>query len=172
MNKKMVCIIICIILVIVIIFLVKNSMYKENLTSVTIENNTNEENIIEDDEQSQNLTEENIVETQNIIENVSNNVDNSTTVSTIQNAVVQDNLISSPEKNAYESEKDLGSTNKKQEAINMVKEYWGEDDSVTFSCDSVTSNGEYIIAVVSKNSASVSGYFRVNLEKKTVEVDY
>ena len=39
-------------------------------------------------------------------------------------------------------------------------------------CDQVTSNGEYIIAVVSLETASVRNYFRVNLNNKTVEVKY
>ena len=138
-----------------------------NISNEVLAENIIEENVLNEEE---NIIDENTTIVENVINNVA--IEESNTVQTIQNAIVQDNLISSPEKNAYESEKDLGSTSKKQEAINMVKEYWGEDNTVTFSCDSVTSNGEYIIAVVSKNTASVSGYFRVNLEKKTVEVDY
>ena len=63
-------------------------------------------------------------------------------------------------------------TNKKQEAIDKVKEVWGEDNTVTYRCDSVTNDGEYIIAVVSTETMTVKNYFRVNLEKNTVEVDY
>ena len=71
----------------------------------------------------------------------------------------------------YEQDNDVGSTDKKQEAINLVKQKWGEDNSVTFRCDTVTNSGEYIIVAVSKNSASVKNYFRVNLEEQTVIVD-
>ena len=166
MNKKIVYISICIILILVIIFLMKNNG-GNNISNEVLAENIIEENVLNEEE---NIIDENTTIVENVINNVA--IEENNTVQTIQNAIVQDNLISSPEKNAYESEKDLGSTSKKQEAINMVKEYWGEDNTVTFSCDSVTSNGEYIIAVVSKNTASVSGYFRVNLEKKTVEVDY
>lgn len=166
MNKKIVYIIICIILILVILFLMKNNG-GNNISNEVLTENIIEENVLNEEE---NIIDENTTIVENVINNVA--IEENNTVQTIQNAIVQDNLISSPEKNAYESEKDLGSTSKKQEAINMVKEYWGEDNTVTFSCDSVTSNGEYIIAVVSKNTASVSGYFRVNLEKKTVEVDY
>ncbi len=166
MNKKIVYISICIILILVIIFLMKNNG-GNNISNEVLTENIIEENVLNEEE---NIIDENTTIVENVINNVA--IEENNTVQTIQNAIVQDNLISSPEKNAYESEKDLGSTSKKQEAINMVKEYWGEDNTVTFSCDSVTSNGEYIIAVVSKNTASVSGYFRVNLEKKTVEVDY
>jgi len=166
MGKKIFYVIICIILILVIIYLLKDTTNNNsNTANEVVEENIVEENTI--DESEENIVSENTSSEENVLNTTVNNETNS-----VQNAIVQDNLISSPEKNAYESEKDLGSTNKKQEAINLVKEYWGEDNTVTFSCDSVTSNGEYIIAVTSKNSASVSGYFRVNLEKKTVEVDY
>ena len=72
----------------------------------------------------------------------------------------------------YESNTDAGTTNKKQEAINLVKAQWGADDTVTFTCDSITSDGIYIIAVTSKERAVVLNYFRVNLATKTVTVDY
>ncbi len=73
---------------------------------------------------------------------------------------------------AYEDDSDNGSTEKKEQAIALVKEKWGEDDTVSFRCDSVNEQGEYIIAVISKASAIVKNYFKVNLESKTVEVDY
>ena len=48
----------------------------------------------------------------------------------------------------------------------------GEDNTVAFRCDSVTGNGEYIIAVISKKTASVKNYFRVNLAHQTVILEY
>ncbi len=72
----------------------------------------------------------------------------------------------------YESNSNAGTTDKKQDAIALVKEKWGEDSTVTFRCDSVSNNGEYIIAVVSKETATVKNYFKVNLVTKNVEVDY
>ena len=57
----------------------------------------------------------------------------------------------------YEENSSVGTTDKKQEAIALVKQKWGEDDTVTFRCDSVSNNGEYIIAVVSKETAP-TGY--------------
>lgn len=72
----------------------------------------------------------------------------------------------------YEAQSEVGTTSKKEEAVNLVKAQWGEDDTVTFSCDSVTQDGIYIIAVTSKERAVVLNYFKVNLSTKTVEVDY
>lgn len=114
-------------------------------------------------------TENEIVENetvQNTIENVTTNVveTNTTEVQTENTTAVND------VKNAYEA--DLGTTDKKQEAIELVKKTWGEDSSVVFRCDSVSADGKYIVAVVSLDTASVKNYFKVDLNTKTVEVDY
>ena len=165
-NKFKIFISICIVaIVIAAVVFAKNRMAPEENVNVVAGNTTNTS--------VQNETEENTAVENTTIENtVDNNTVTENTNTEVQNSVVQDNIVSSPDKNAYESQSNVGSTNSKQQAIDLVKDYWGEDDSVTFSCDSVTSNGEYIIAVSSKTTASVQGYFRVNIEKKTVEVDY
>lgn len=64
-----------------------------------------------------------------------------------------------------------GTTDKKQKAIELVKREWGEDDSVSFAFDYINENGEYVIAVKNKSSATVQCYFRVNLETETVELE-
>ena len=85
----------------------------------------------------------------------------------------QENKTEVPEQGkVYEENSDVGTTDKKQQAIALVKDKWGEDSTVTFRCDSITNDGEYIIAVVSSQTASVKNYFKVNLDTKTVEVDY
>ena len=116
--------------------------------------------------------ENTIVQDKNEIENV---------VSAPENIIEEEKISEEPKENkikestlssVYEQNNDIGSTDRKQEAINLVKKTWGEDDSVTFRCDSITNSGEYIIAVISKDSARVQNYFKVNLDKKTVEIDY
>lgn len=77
-----------------------------------------------------------------------------------------------PSSAIYETNPDVGATDKKQEAIELVKKEWGEDSTVSFRCDHVTENGEYMIAVTSLETATVKNYFKVNLENKTVEVEY
>lgn len=72
----------------------------------------------------------------------------------------------------YETSSDVGSTSEKEDAINIVKNKWGEDDSVTFVCDHVTDDGEYIIAVVSNSSAEVLNYFRVNIKDNFATLEY
>lgn len=118
------------------------------------------------------IVEENTVENEVIEDNtVNNEVENEVVNEVVENKVETPSVPKSSA-NAYESDSDVGSTNKKEEAIKLVKEKWGEDDTVSFTCDSITSDGEYVVAVNSKEKASVLNYFRVNLEKKTVVVDY
>lgn len=113
--------------------------------------------------------------TQNVNENASNNIEENTEQENNkeQNIVETDEgvPIQNPQ-SIYENDSDVGSTNKKQEAINLVKQKWGEDNTVKFTCDSVTSDGKYIIAVVSISKATVENYFIVDLENKTVKIDY
>lgn len=160
MNKK-IKIIIAILLVITVCIIgfctFKNlsrpiDVYVEanNVTENTLDSNIVEENVTNENEiQSQNSIDEEIAEPE---------VENPTEIV--------------PSSSVYESNTDVGTTNKKQEAIELVKQKWGEDSTVTFRCDSVTTDGEYIIAVVSLETASVRNYFKVNLESKTVTVDY
>ena len=131
-----------------------------------------DENKINNETNTQNLT------VSNEVENTSTTSENVVTNNTVENEIVDDEPIIEnvtevkPQGTVYESNSDAGTTDKKQQAIGLVKDMWGEDDTVSFRCDSVSSNGEYIIAVVSKETASVKNYFRVNLTTKTVEVDY
>ena len=117
---------------------------------------------------------ENVVTTNEVVEN---NVVNEIVSNTVENEVAEEEIIEKvtevkPQGTIYESNSNAGTTDKKQDAIALVKEKWGEDSTVTFRCDSVSANGEYVIAVVSKETASVKNYFKVNLKTKTVEVDY
>ena len=137
-------------------------------------------NLVKKDNNLPISSEENKVQTpivENVIKNETNNISvesekkvlNETVDNSIKETVVTEKDTGTK---VYEQESDIGSTDKKQEAINLVKQKWGEDENVTFRCDHVTGEGEYIIAVVSKDSANVKNYFRVNLEKNTVVVDY
>lgn len=151
-------IIIAVILVIFVIILCCISFGGNNDKT----NNTNEQEFV-------NIVEENIIE-ENVISNESN-TDN--VINEVEEELVIENVAEiKPQGTVYESNEDIGTTDKKQDAIDLVKQTWGEDDSVTFRCDSIESNGVYIIAVVSKQTASVKNYFKVNLNTKSVEIDY
>jgi len=153
-EKVVVVIVLVIIAVIIISATLKNDNSKNDEVNETITNNST-----------------------NIVENVVNeSIENKIIENTISNEVVEpiiENIIKVEQQGTvYESGANHGTTDKKQEAINLVKEKWGEDNTVTFRCDSVTSDGEYIIAVVSTKTASVKNYFRVNLAHQTVIVEY
>lgn len=156
-NTKIIIAVILVILVIVICCCTfmkkdkKESKNNENVIANEIVENTVEENVLDNSIANEIVENKVVEEKEPIIENVTE---------------------VKPQGTVYESKTDAGTTDKKQEAIALVKEKWGEDSTVTFRCDSVSTNGEYVIAVVSKESASVKNYFKVNLKTKTVEVDY
>lgn len=176
MKKKIFIIVITVIIMLVAIFAIffskKNN--SENITddNTILENeieieNVNEENIIEENTTQENTTQENTIEE-------SNSVDQENTIPSKPEEIQTYNTATAIQETSsiYEADSDVGTTDRKEEAINLVKEKWGEDSTVNFMCDQVTSNGEYIIAVVSLETASVRNYFRVNLNNKTVEVKY
>ncbi len=159
MKKKIAIIMICIILVVIsvlAVFLSKKDINNNN----TINNEIMENKIVENETDIENIAEENTIQNKIVepVEPIRTELNTGTSVV--------------PSSAIYETNSDIGTTDKKQEAINLVKNYWGEDADATFRCDYVDSNGEYIIAVSSLQSASVKGYFRVNLEKKTVDIEY
>lgn len=155
MKIKITIVAICIIVVIIGIYAVvfnksDNQVENNNVNNEIIENETNIENIVE----------ENTIQNETIEPEEQTNTEPNTGTAVVPSSAI------------YESDSDVGTTDKKQDAINLVKNYWGEDSDATFRCDYVDSNGEYIIAVSSIQSASVKGYFRVNLDKKIVDVEY
>lgn len=149
--------ILCVAVVVITFALLHNaqSKIKENgITNVTEKNETKVENVVEEVENETVETENTAVTTKN---------------EEIKSTVEKGGASSS---SLYEKNNEAGSTQKKNEAIQMVKDNWGEDDTVTFRCDQVTGDGIYVIAVVTKSTGNVQNYFRVNLDEKTVQVDY
>ena len=143
--KKIIVVIICLLLIILLCSTFANNK-KDNDENNAIQENT----IIPENEIEENIITNSDVNENNVVENevpISNN-------------------------DVYKEDSDIGTTDKKEEAIELVKATWGEDSTVSFRCDSVTSNGEYIIAVISNETRTVRNDFRVNLENKSVDVDY
>ncbi len=126
----------------------------ENIAQNT-NTNTNAQNVTNTVEENSNETSENTNTTTEETQNTTENVEQPATNNQI-----------------YDTDSDIGTTDKKQEAINLVKDVWGEDNTVSYRCDSITADGKYIIAVVSLKTASVKNYFKVDLNTKQVEVDY
>jgi len=132
---------------------------KSQTNTANITNTTNIDKPIQNDTQNEISNEvQNVIEENTVIQNTitNNTVKNTTTFNTT-------NTTSSNYKPA--------STDKKQEAINLVKQDWGTDNTVSFSFEYINENGEYVVSVKDKATATVKYYFRVNIETGEVELD-
>ena len=54
-----------------------------------------------------------------------------------------------------------------EKAISIVKKEWGADNSVNFTFDHKTENGEYVIAVRNSNTTAAIEWYIVNLSTGT-----
>ena len=154
--------IVCVVVVAITFFMIHDiqkkidKMEPQN-TLGTLDNTSQNEVTDVENEVSENLVEENVVENEN-----SNSTENATSS---KNQVINQTI------NESSKPTQPGVTDQKQKAIELVKKEWGEDDTVNYVFDYVNENGEYVIAVKDRNTATVKYYFRVNLETKTVELD-
>lgn len=157
-NLKVWIPIICIIVIGVTFYMLHDIQNKieKNGTQNTINVPQNQtENVINEE----NNTEQNIVP-ENQTENETTNTEENTNVSNPANTT---NPASAPAKPAV--------TDQKQKAIELVKKKWGKDDTVDYVFDYINENGEYVVAVKDRATATVKYYFRVNLETGAVELD-
>jgi len=104
--------------------------------------------------------------------NISNSVTN-TNRNANTNTNTNTNTSTNQSKNtkSEESDSDLAKVDDKAKAIALVKEEWGEDSSVYFTNEGFVS-GYYSVAVRDKSNTSVKMFYKVDVNKKTVEVDW
>lgn len=124
-----------------------------------------------------NAKDENEVKKENIIDNTNTNkVENTVNENSVENETVENNLIpqnvTAPQSAVTSDDNDKLAENKQKQALELVKQHWGADSKVYFTNESVKSSGEYIVAARDKSTTEVKQYFKVNIEKGTVEVDY
>ncbi len=161
-NLKVWIPIICIIVIGITFYMIYDIQKKiqknnqQNTTNVN-ENKTENEIANQDSNTMENSIQEN--STQNETANVEENIDISNNATTSINEA----YTSTPAKPAV--------TDQKQKAIELVKKEWGNDDTVNYVFDYINENGEYVVAVKDRATATVKYYFRVNLETQTVELD-
>ncbi len=55
-------------------------------------------------------------------------------------------------------------------AITIVKQNWGEDNSVYFRCDGKTNSGRYIISVRDRNTTNALNYYEVDPETGNFDI--
>lgn len=146
MSKKTLYILIIIILIIAGIFVATKIADKDATKPVVANtvNNTNKTNNKND------VEENNIVTIENEIQD--NNIENNITNSEIKN----ENTNISPE----------------EEAKQIVKEHWGEDDdTVYYSYDGINEQGKYVICVRDKETTKALYRYYVNVEAGTCEIE-
>lgn len=116
------------------------------------------------------------------IENVEN-IDNTSVNNFISNDIIENNVDNTQINNntanktqetsnvapITSTDKASNTTDKKQTAIDIVKESWGEDNDVLFDCY-VNSNGEYIVSITDIQSGKVLTYYQVNLETRKINI--
>lgn len=159
-NIKILLPIICIIIVVITFVLLFDMKRKTNEVSNSSENSVKTENIIDTTNTNTNISLENMVDENT----VTNEVDEINVENTVETNTVQDNITSNSE--------DRYSENRQQKAIEIAEKYWGEDESIYFTNESVKSDDEYIVAAREKSSTEVKEYFKVNIKTKSVEVYY
>lgn len=146
---------ICILVVAVTFYLMFRLQNEVEEEAYSASNISEDENVVEN---------ENVANTENVVDD-SNTVDNTTNSTTSANNVVE-------EEHVEQEEDSTLSTTNQEKAIDLVKDYWGEDNTIYFTNEGVTKEGEYIVAVRQKTSTTVKDYFKVNLESKKVEIYY
>lgn len=158
--------ILCIIVVVITFYLIHN-LQKSVISNQEIPMD-NAENIRQNESKIENIIE-NIID-----EEETNQTANQT--ETQNNSLTENKTIPNKTANTDEGKNSAGSyqpgiTDEKQKAIELVKKEWGDDHSVDFSFDYINENGEYVISVKDRETATVKCYFRVNLTTESVELD-
>lgn len=153
-NLKVWIPIICVIVVGVTFYMIHDIQSKiENVDEIP--NTINEE---QQDENIENGADENVAEDNHAESEITNTPENTTVSNT--NTSSQSSAPAIP-----------AVTDEKQKAIELVKKEWGKDDTVDYVFDYINENGEYVVAVKDRTTATVKYYFRVNLKTGTVELD-
>lgn len=121
-------------------------------------------------------------------EKISENKKDTSNTAITENLVMNNNTIAEPEEEAKVEEKEPESNNnyigqeenestqqedtqltKDEKAIQLAKDKWGEDDSVTYNIEEKKGN-TYYIAV--KSNATVVAWYEVNIETWTINEFY
>ena len=130
---------------------------------------------------SNNAIEENTVVNSNSMTNVQANteknenlaVNESVNQNKVTQNVVDQNTVKNNDVIQETGMNQVVETEKNNEtAIDLVKKKWGADDeSVYYTNEGINDNGEYLVAVRSKESTFAMANFKVNMSTKEVEID-
>lgn len=129
-------------------------------------NNAIEENTVVNSNSMTNV-QANTAKNENLAVNEAVNQNKVTQNVVDQNTVKNNDVIQETQMNqVVETEKN------NETAIDLVKKKWGADDeSVYYTNEGINDNGEYLVAVRSKESTFAMANFKVNMSTKEVEID-
>lgn len=157
-NKKavIICSILALLIVLgVVVFQIKKWEEEENKIEETATNQTNiasNQNLVENQTEVENVVEENTIQEEN------------TTNEIVQNQT-QTQVQGQEEENSEEEPEE----NEDEKALRLVREEWGEDDTVYYTIDN-QSNNTYYISVRSKTTTATLAEYEVNVTQETVEM--
>lgn len=88
-----------------------------------------------------------------------------------QNTIGENNTVES-EENEIENNVKTGTTelSPEEQAKQIAKDNWGEDDTVYFSYDGKDENGRYIICVREQSSTKALYWYYINVETGTFDI--
>lgn len=118
-------------------------------------------------EQQNNEDREALNEQENSI--INNTVENNEVVNEEESITVneeENNAIEEPEENMGGDSGYEANTSDEEKAIELVKEEWGEDDTVVFDLSGVTADGKYRVSV--NRDTKVLAWYIVDVEAGTV----
>ena len=153
MNKKIIYVVIAVVVVCAGVIIGKNIINNEN----TVETSKNYNNL---------LNENKIVNKTNTAENKIGNEATNEIQNEVENTVGQENI--EEEHINSESKEDVDTKDDKEKAIEIAKEDWGEDDSVSFKFDRIDSKGNYIVVVRDKATTNALKWYTIDVEEEKV----
>lgn len=159
MIDKKIVIVFTLIAILIVGGIIGHKIYKINNSEYNVvqtENKSNTTNNVLKNEIEEEKNEENV-----IVEETKE--ENTTTESNTQNTEVR-----GKEESDTQNEKE-NEASKKEQALNLVKKEWGEDNTVYYTVDSNSGN-IYNISVRSKATTETLVEYEVDVNKKTVEM--
>jgi cytoskeletal protein RodZ len=148
-KKKIIISIIFVLIVLLTILLTWKLMQLNKTTLVNTNENSNTNEIV-------NNINENTMENNINITNTNNNINLSTEETT--------NSTSSEERSIEDIQKD---EDKKEKAITIAKNNWGEDNTVYFTFDSIDEDGNYLIYIRDKATTHEVAHYIVDIKTGT-----
>lgn len=96
----------------------------------------------------------------------------STNTTNTANKIEEENKVEPTEENKTEENNTIVENNNPEEkAKQIVKQNWGEDDSVYYSYDGIDKSGRYIICVRAKDTTKALFWYYVDVESGTFDIE-